>query len=125
MNKPNHSKTHWVLAGALATVLFAGVLPAHADVKDVYKVNCKKCHGWDGKGDTPQGRKEKAADWTTAAFQKRVTDDQIVKTILEGKESDGKKMKGLKDKVSPAEAKELVKIVRAFGSAPGPFPGEK
>ena len=126
MRKTNPSKTliaGLALAGALCGLL-AG--PASADVKDVYKTNCKKCHGWDGKGDTPQGRKEKAQDWTGADFQKKVTDAEIVKTIREGKtESDGRKMKGLKDKVSEADAKELVKIVRAFGKSPGPFPDEK
>ena len=115
--------TGLAITGALAGFLAA---PVSADIKDVYKTNCKKCHGWDGKGDTPQGRKEKAQNWTDADFQKKVKDSEIVDAILNGKkEADGRQMKGLKDKVSEADAKELVKIVRAFAKSPGPFPDEK
>ena len=103
-----------VLLGALAGVLAVG-LPANADIKEVFTKNCKKCHGEDGKGQTAKGKKEHAADWTTAEFQKGIKDDEIVKAILEGKSDSKGKMKGMKDKVSEAEAKELVKVVRGFG----------
>ena len=99
-----------------------GASPAKADVKAVYKVNCKKCHGWDGKANTPMGKMKKITDWTTATFQKQFTDAQIVDTILNG---NSRGMVALKGKVSPAEAQALVKVVRAFGTAPGPFPEEK
>ena len=117
-----------VMASSLLWLLPA---PAHAipaETKAVYQKNCKKCHGWDGKGDTGEGRKLKLTDLSSATYQKKATDDKILKTILEGTvdpQDAKRKMKSYKDAVGEAQAKELVKVVRAFGKAPGPFPDEK
>ncbi|MBI3928179.1 MAG: c-type cytochrome [Armatimonadetes bacterium] len=116
-----------MLAGAI--FLAAGPRAASAvpkvspEVKAVFKGECKKCHGWDGKGLTPQGKKVGVKDWTAAAYQKKATDEQILKTITEG----FKDPKDPKRKMEPYKgklAKELVLVVRAFAKAPGPFPEE-
>jgi mono/diheme cytochrome c family protein len=99
-----------------------------ADVKEAFQKNCKKCHGWDGKADTGEGRKLKLQDLTSADYQKKAKDDEILKAILEGTtdpKDPKRKMRSYKDAVSEAQAKELVKVVRAFGKSPGPFPDEK
>jgi mono/diheme cytochrome c family protein len=71
---------------ALTTNAFA------ADGKAVYTDNCAKCHGEDGKGATKMGTKLGAKDYTDAAVQSAITDDQAFKSIKEGLKKDEKTM---------------------------------
>lgn len=47
--------------------------------------NCFTCHGARGQGDGPQGPMVRAPDLTDAAWQGRVTDDQIADSIRKGR----------------------------------------
>jgi cytochrome c oxidase cbb3-type subunit 3 len=47
--------------------------------------SCTPCHGPMGRGDGPQGPMMRAPDLTRADWQARVTDDEIAKTIREGR----------------------------------------
>jgi len=69
---------------ALTTTAFA------ADGKAVYADNCTKCHGEDGKGATKMGTKLGAKDYSDAAVQAAITDDQAFKSIKEGLKKDEK-----------------------------------
>lgn len=99
----------------MKTTLFAAALmiaapAAYGDAAELYAKNCASCHGADGKGQTTMGKKQKVKDYTTADGQS-FSDADGVKIILEGKG----KMKGYKDKgIAEADAKELVKFIRAF-----------
>jgi mono/diheme cytochrome c family protein len=94
----------------IAASLMIAAPVAMADAEATYASKCASCHGKDGKGQTAMGKKQKVADYTTAEGQKW-SDAEGVKAILEGKE----KMKGFKEKgVTEADAKELVKYIRAF-----------
>ena len=61
-----------------------------ADGKAVYTDSCAKCHGDDGKGATKMGQKLGAKDYTDAAVQAAVSDDQAFKAIKEGLKKDDK-----------------------------------
>ncbi len=106
------------LRGACACLVVAlfGVHPALAHAKDpmlLYRARCAACHGDDGKAQTAVGKEAKAADFTTAAFQKARTDDALRKSILEGRP--GTKMLGFAGKLSPDELESLIKVIRGFG----------
>lgn len=98
---------------ALALFAATAVLTA-ADAKENYDKSCAKCHGADGKGQTPMGKKTGAKDWSDAKVQTDLTDEKISKAIKEGvKEGDKTKMKGYED-LTDAEVKALVTYIRAF-----------
>lgn len=97
-------------ATLLASALLIAAPAVYGDGAELYAKNCASCHGKDGKGETTMGKKQKVKDYTDAKNQAAFTDEEAVKAILEGKG----KMKGYKDKVTEAEAKDLVKYIRAF-----------
>jgi len=97
-------------ASILSAALLIAAPAAFGDGAEVYAKNCASCHGKDGKGETTMGKKAKVKDYTDATVQASFTDAEALKAIHEGKE----KMKGYKDKVTEAEAKELVAYIRAF-----------
>lgn len=56
--------------------------------KVVYEKNCATCHGFRGKGEGPVGRALKpnpSPDFTDPSFWKGKTDEQLVRSIKEGK----------------------------------------
>ena len=97
------------LAAGLVFVLGTALSYA-APASENWENLCTKCHGADGKGLTKIGKKLSLKDYTDAKAQASFTDAEALKVILEGKE----KMKGYKDKITEAEAKEQVKYIRAF-----------
>ena len=103
---------NWKLQASLlsAALVFAAPVASAADAAAVWGKSCASCHGKDGKGETTMGKKAKVKDYTDAKVQASFTDAEALKVIQEGKE----KMKGYKDKVTEAEAKELVTYIRAF-----------
>jgi len=107
-------KTPKILLTTLALAAAASALPA-ADVAANWDANCKACHGADGKGQTPMGKKLDLKDFTDAKFQATFTDAQATKAIKEGiKDGDKTKMKAYPD-LKDDEIKALVAKVRAFG----------
>jgi mono/diheme cytochrome c family protein len=63
----------------LGVMLLSGRMSA-AEGRIVYENNCAACHGLDGRGKTPQGRKIKAGN----LLESRLTDEQILHRIREG-----------------------------------------
>ena len=93
--------------------------------KKKFETLCAMCHGIDGTGRGPQSENlnPKPRNYTDAAWQASVTDEDLRKIILLGGQAVGKSatMPGnpdLKDK--PEVLDELVKIIRGFkqGEAP-------
>jgi len=105
----------------LTVMAFVGLVAAAmslnaADVKENWAKHCAKCHGEDGKGQTKMGAKLKAKDYTDAAVQAKMKDEEMFKATKEGvKTPDGKvQMKGFADVLSDDEIKALVKHIRTY-----------
>ena len=89
--------------------------------QETFNTRCGPCHGTSGKGDGPGAAalNPKPRDYTDAAWQKSVTDDQLKKAIIMGGAAVGKSpiMPASPDLESqPAVVDGLVKIVRGFGA---------
>ena len=82
---------------------FAGKI----DYKKIYKNECQKCHERDAKG-TKRGKKLGVPNFTDDKWQASVTDEQLIKSITNGK----KKMPKQEGKLSPEEIKAMVKYIR-------------
>ncbi len=90
------------------------------EAKEVFKTRCAVCHGATGKGDgaAAANLNPKPANYSDAAWQKSVTDQQIEDVILKGGAAVGKSQlmpanPDLGEK--PAVVTELRKLVRGFG----------
>ena len=103
-----------VLSGAIFASL-AGVglalFAAEPHPSDTFRQYCAKCHGEDGKAQTPKGKKMKARDFTDADFQQHKTDAQIVDAITNGTEHD---MPPFGKVLSADQIQSLVPDVRGF-----------
>jgi mono/diheme cytochrome c family protein len=72
---------------------------------------CAKCHGEDGKGQTPKGKQLMARDLTDPEFQADESDEDLVKVITKGEED----MPAFGKKLTPEQIEGLVKHdVRGF-----------
>ncbi len=90
-----------------------------AEAKSLFDTRCASCHGTGGKGDgaAAAALNPKPRDYTDAAWQASVTDEQIAKTIVEGGAAVGKSplmppAPDLKDK--PDQVKGLVALIRSY-----------
>jgi len=99
----------------MAVIFVAGTAGmAHADGAEMFGKKCAGCHGKDGKAETSMGKKLNIKSLADAKVQAASTDAQWEKIILEGvKGTDGKNVMPA-FKVSPEEAKDLVKACRGL-----------
>jgi cytochrome c6 len=93
----------------ILALLITAALPlaAAADNAAVYKAKCAACHGADGAGQTPMGKKMNLRDLRSPEVQKQSNAD-LHKIIADGKG----KMPAYKAKVSADELKGLVEYMR-------------
>jgi mono/diheme cytochrome c family protein len=87
----------------------AGTPDQFASARAIFKKNCARCHGEDGKGGlkTIDGKKLKIPD-LTAGHALGHFDEDFIKQITKG----GDGMPAFKDKLTPQEIKELVHLIR-------------
>ena len=98
-------------------MLFASLVTQAAPASENWENLCSKCHGADGKGETKIGKKLKLRDYTNAAVQAKMTDEEITKAIADGVTDGGKeKMKAFGADLSKDEVKDLVSHIRKFKS---------
>ncbi len=83
-------------------------------VVDLFRTNCARCHGADGRGDTPLGHTYKAPDFTAAEWWRKHSDltskGRLVSIVSHGKGG----MPAFGKKLKPSEIKLLVNYVRRF-----------
>lgn len=104
-----------LIAGVAAAIVLSGIAAIAADhtPSPLFIQKCTKCHGEDGTGNTPKGKKFKARDFTDPEFQAHKSDKQLVETVKNGTEKD---MPAFGKILSEDEIEKLVKEdVRAFG----------
>jgi hypothetical protein len=94
---------------------------ADEEAASIFQQTCSMCHGLSGKGDgqMAQSLNPKPRDYTDAAWQASVTDEQIKTIIMEGGQAVGKSASMPAQKAQLAGKPEvldaLVKIIRGFG----------
>jgi cytochrome c6 len=106
-------KVAWFRGCLLAVAAFGMMVwsnPAAADAAANYKAKCAMCHGADGKGETPVGKKMGARDFASAEVQKE-SDADLTAIVTKGKN----KMPAYGGKLSDADIKDLVGYVRQLG----------
>ena len=85
--------------------------------EDLYRTNCARCHGADGRGDTPLGHTYNSPDFTDNAWWQKHSDitstRSLVSIVMNGKGG----MPAFGKKLKNAEIKALVNYVRKFRKA--------
>jgi mono/diheme cytochrome c family protein len=82
-------------------------------VGDLFRNNCARCHGADGRGDTPLGNTYKAPDFTDPEWQKHskiISSANLISIVSRGKGG----MPAFGKKLSRTEIRRLVGYVRRF-----------
>ena len=96
-----------LLAAVVAAVALCTTALAAEDAASTYKAKCAMCHGADGKGDTPVGKKMGIQDFTSPEVQK-MSDDDLLGIITKGKN----KMPAYENKLSATQIKDVVTYIR-------------
>lgn len=82
---------------------------AQDDTAALYKSKCQACHGADGKGDTPVGKKAGVKDFHSPEVAK-MSDEELFDITKKGKE----KMPPYDKKLTDDQIKALVKYIRSL-----------
>jgi len=81
---------------------------------DLFRTNCARCHGADGRGDTPLGHTYNAPDFTDTEWWRKHSDitstGRLISIVSHGKGG----MPAFGKKLKPSEIKLLVNYVRRF-----------
>jgi quinol-cytochrome oxidoreductase complex cytochrome b subunit/cytochrome c len=85
---------------------------AHMAPAQIYRAYCLACHDADGRGNSVRrGAMPEIPDFAQAKWQSSRSNSDLLHSILEGK---GKFMLPMKDKLSQADAEQMVAYVRGF-----------
>ena len=107
-----------VLAASFLLTATPVMAEDHAAIKEAYKKNCMKCHGFDGAAKTKMGEKKTIQNFTDAKWQAAVKDEDLTKAVTDGytdPKDPKRKMPGYSKKVSADEVISLVALIRGFG----------
>ena len=98
----------------LALIIFTSSTPksfsaSANDIAAVYKAKCASCHGADGSGNTPAGKKTGAKDFKSPEI-KGQSDAALLNAILKGKN----KMPGYEKSLGADQCKALAAYCRSL-----------
>ncbi len=99
----------YLIIASLMFIFRGPLVEAGNAIKDVFNSKCAKCHGQDGIA-TKRGKNLGAKNFHDLEWQKSVTDNDILNTIMNGK----RKMPSWKDRLNQNEINELVHYVRVL-----------
>jgi mono/diheme cytochrome c family protein len=105
------------LLGCLAAATPVDAQPGQAEV--LWRRRCAMCHGSEGDGRTQMGERYGLGDFTSPAWQRARSDEQIRAAILDG----GRGMPAFRSRLSRAQLDALVELIRSFSSS-RPLPAE-
>lgn len=104
--------------GLSMALAMPGAAMAAEDGKAIWDKSCAKCHGKEGKGDTKVGKKLKINDYTSAEWQAKVKDEELIKAIKEGKgekDEEGEfAMPAFGSKLNEEQVKASLAFIRAM-----------
>jgi cytochrome c6 len=96
---------------ALAVILGSSfAAQAQSGAEATYKAKCAMCHGADGKGDSPMGKKLNIRDLGSPEVQKQ-TDAELTTIVTKGKG----KMTPFEGKLTAEQIGQLVAYIRELG----------
>ncbi len=101
-----------IAAVVLAVCVFgiaAGALAADTPKSTWLKAKCALCHGEDGSGNTPEGKKRNVPDLRREAIQK-LSDAELTKLIAEGHA----KMPAFRVQLTPEQVAAIVQYIRSI-----------
>jgi len=104
-------------AAALTALLVAPGAARAADAparSELWKANCAKCHGEDGKAQTEEGKKKGARNLTNGKWQRTISGERMIRSITRGRDM----MPAWGKVLTPEQIKELVKEVRSLAVPP-------
>lgn len=85
-------------------------------VGELFRNNCARCHGVDGRGDTEQGQKYNVPDFTNKDWWRRNPTFKRSSTLTSIVTQGRQEMPAFGKKLSSAEIKQLANYVRKFAS---------
>jgi mono/diheme cytochrome c family protein len=101
--------THGLVLAGLIT-LCASPSPAQSAGESLFKTKCAACHGPDGKGEAPMGKKLGARNLSSTEVQSQ-SDAQLTEIVSKGKN----KMPAYDGKLTKEQIGELVAYIRELG----------
>lgn len=101
---------HMLLVFAVISLFSTAAYADEAATEKLWKTKCQSCHGPDGTGNTPAGKKIGARDLRSPEVQK-LTDAQLIEITTKGKN----KMPAYDKKLTEQQIKDLVAHVREIG----------
>jgi mono/diheme cytochrome c family protein len=84
-----------------------------AEGTQLFKTNCAMCHGADGSGNTPMGKKLNLKDLGSSEVQK-MSDAEMKQLIENGGGSGTVKMPAFKSRLKPEQVQDLVAYIRSL-----------
>jgi mono/diheme cytochrome c family protein len=82
---------------------------------EIFGRRCTVCHGFDGQGHTRRGEEFGVPDFSSAAWQKGTSDEQIIHVITYGGKKRG--MLPFADRLTKEEIAAMVPFLRSLGTA--------
>jgi mono/diheme cytochrome c family protein len=99
----------FVTLAAFGLSAYGSDTPEHPS--ELFKKDCAKCHGENGRAETTRGQNLRARNFTDAEWQASVTDAELIKSVTDGKDD----MPPWGKKLTPEQIQSLVKNdVRGF-----------